>query len=247
MTITQMLRAAAMSTVLLAVPAFAPAASAADDKSDAPAAEAPAQSRGRLDPAALVERFETALKELALTDEQKAKAKEIVGKARRAVAEGKGEGRERLQAAARALADLRQDVNGLLTEPQRKALAEKLPLLARRAAGDAPAAMQQAIRAALEKLDLSADQKAKIKALNDEAQAKLKAVTEEARGQDESLAEKVRPILQEQREKLAQMLSGDQAPKFQAAVREHLEKLRGGRPATAGDDAEAGKKGGGTN
>ena len=242
------------AAALLFAPHAARLASAVDepakpaDAKDAP----PAEGRQRAGLAAMLDRVEAALKDLSLSDDQKDKAKALVAKAKDVVG-GAGEGgREKFQAAGRALADLKEGLGNVLSDDQKKALAEKVPFLAgghpgAGAGGGAqrPAVMQRAIEAAIEKVTLSDDQKAKLKAVVSDTQKKVREVVESGKVERDAMAEKIRPLLDAQRDKIAEILSADQLPKFQAAVREQVEKLRGdagGRPGARGGDRPAGDK-----
>lgn len=105
--------------------------------------------------------------------------------------------------------------------------------------------MQRAIQAALEKLEASDDQKAKLKAVVEDTQKKIRDVVESGKVEREAMAEKIKPLLDAQREKIAEILSADQLPKFLQAVREQLEKLGAspaGRPGARGGDKKADEK-----
>jgi Spy/CpxP family protein refolding chaperone len=199
----------------------------------------------------MLERIEGALKELNLSEEQKTKANELISKVRKSVA---GEGGGRVQAAMQSLTELRDGLKELLNDEQTKALAEKLPLLSRLGAaggpgggpggrpgapgarpgapggpgaGARPQVMQRAVQAALEKVDIPADAKAKIKAISEEMDKKAQAIIEEAKGDRAAIGEKLRPLMDERQKKLAEALSSEQLTKFREAVQEQLEKLRG--------------------
>jgi Spy/CpxP family protein refolding chaperone len=233
-----------MAAALMFAPAAARLARAADEPAKPAATETPkdappAEGRQRPQPGAMLERVEGALKELSLSDEQKEKVKALVAKTKEAMGDAGQGGRERLQAAGKALAALKEGLGDVLTEEQKKALAEKLPMLGR-GAGEAgrpgaaggtaqrPAVMQRAVQAALETLtDVTADQRAKLKAAVEDSQKKVREIIESTKGEREAIAEKVAPVLQAQREKFAEILSADQLTKFQAAVKEQMEKLRG--------------------
>jgi Spy/CpxP family protein refolding chaperone len=283
---SQTLRAAALSAALLLAPFPASFANAADEPAkpetkdvkpkeekpaDAPkAGEAPARPQrgggagggGRMDPAAMIERIDSALKELDLSQEQKTKANELIAKVKKTVA---GEDGGRLQAAMQAVTELRDGLKELLNDEQTKALAEKLPLLSRLGAaggpgggpgggpngrpggpgapgapggrpgapggagggGARPQALQRAVQAALEKVDLPADVKAKVKTLSEEMDKKAQTIIEEGKGDRAAIGEKLRPLMEERQKKMAEVLSPEQLTRFREAVQEQLEKMRG--------------------
>jgi len=135
-----------------------------------------ARQPGRMDPEAMLQRVETVLAELDLSAEQKTKVDQAVATAKKSLAAQKeSEARQRMQASMEALGDLRRDVESTLTEDQKRQFAEKMPARGGRP-GNAPggpggpggpdargAALNNALTAALEKADLTADQKAKVK------------------------------------------------------------------------------------
>ena len=112
--------------------------------------------------------------------------------------------------------------------------------------------MGRATNAALEKLDLSDEQKSKIKALNDGFEKRTREIIEQAGGDREQVGQKLRPLFEERREKMAEILTPEQMTQFQAAMREQMEKLRAeggpaGRPGAGrpgADGAGAGPRGG---
>ncbi|QOV91997.1 hypothetical protein [Humisphaera borealis] len=147
---------------------------------------------GRMDPNAMIERVQGVLAGMDLSAEQKTKIDEAVAAAKKSIAGQKeGEPRERIQATMTAMGELRSSIEATLNEEQRKVFAEKVP--ARRpgegrpgegrpgegrpegglgqarpgtpgAPGEGRGAMlTNALNAALEKTDLTADQKAKVK------------------------------------------------------------------------------------
>ena len=203
--------------------------------------------------------MENALKEVDLSALQRRSLAAAVAKARKAAGEQKpaagGDPRERMEQVQAVLSDLRESITDALSADQKKALDEKLPILSR---GARPAksggvdgrvgVMSRAADAALAKLDLSDEQKAKVRAVNEGLDKKTRELIEQAGGDREQVGRKIRPLLEERRDKMAEILTPEQMAKFQAEVREQMEKLRtkggpaagrpnAGRPGTEGPGA----------
>jgi Spy/CpxP family protein refolding chaperone len=139
---TRLLRIAALSATMLLTPTAARLVLAADEppktdvKDPKPAADAPERRPGaapggpegrRGDPAAMLERVESALNDLKLSEEQKTKARELLDKVHKSADENKGENAR--QGMMKSMQELREGLDGLLTEDQKKQLAEKAPFL----------------------------------------------------------------------------------------------------------------------
>ena len=142
-----------------------------------PDGEARAQGN-RMDPNAMIERVQAVLAGMDLSAEQKAKVDEAVAAAKKSIAGQKqGEPRERMQATTAAMGELRTSIEATLNEEQKKVFAEKVPARpaqgrpgeGRPGAPGAPggegrgAALANVLNAAMEKTDLTAEQKAKVK------------------------------------------------------------------------------------
>jgi hypothetical protein len=264
---TRFLRIAALSATMLLTPTAARLVLAADDapKTDAPKPDAkdntkpadgprrPGAAGGpegrRPDAAGMLERIESALNDLKLSEEQKTKARELLDKVHKAADEAKGDNAR--AGMGKMMTELREGLDGLLTEEQRKQLAEKAPFLAGggpggpgagrpggrpggpgapgggQGAGARPAVMQKAMAAALEKVGLSDEQKTKLKALSEEFEKKTRSIIEEGKGDRAAIGEKLRPLAEERRTKMAEILSTEQMTKFQTAIQEELQKARG--------------------
>lgn len=199
---------------------------------------------GRFEPAAILERVQTAVNDLKLSEEQKTKVEEAVTKAKKAfetlTKDTAAEGRDRLQSVTKVMGELKDSLTGTLNEEQFKMLMEKVPMFGRlvnRPAGDTgrPGAeagaqranLQRAMTAAMEKLNFTEEQKTKIKALNDQFETKYKALAEETKGDRAALGEKIRPMMEERRKQMQEILSSEQGQKLQEEVRLQMQKLRG--------------------
>ena len=89
-----------------------------------------------------------------------------------------------------------------------------------------------AFRAALAKLDLSADQQTKVDGILADAKAQLQALRGEGKtGDRAALRDKVRTILRETHDKLAAVLTPEQKAKLRELMKEHRQQTKpGGKP-----------------
>ena len=212
---------------------FPSATRAADEPAKEPPKERPAgEARpGMFDPAAMLDRVHSAVADMKLSDEQKTKIEAAFSKAKKELddlkADPKGETRERFQAGAKVMGELREAVRGTLTDDQRKELEQKLPLLGRGAG--AVGGMRQA----MQKLDLTDEQKAKIEAVTKEGREKMQALIQEHRDDPSAVRDKIRPLYEEMQKKVEDVLTPEQ--------KEKLKKLReeqGGGESSGGRTAE---------
>ena len=87
------------------------------------------------------------------------------------------------------------------------------------------------LKAALEKLDLTADQKAKIKAIVADTRTKLQALRAEAKsGGTDQIREKAKAIIKDAREQIAAVLT----PEQKAQLKSMKEKFQEGHDAKGG-------------
>ena len=182
-----------------------------------------------------VERFQRAVDELGLSDEQKAKfltrvedAREELKLVRDDFADASQ--RERGQAIRTVLQDLRQDLTADLTPEQQATLQEMIDR--RQAGGGGPGSglrMVQAVRS----LDLTAEQQPAVREAMMEARAKM----QEARADPTAAPdpEVARQIFADARRKVVAVLTPEQREQFRAA-------MQPGRPG--GADGERPRKGG---
>ena len=197
---------------------FASPSRAADEPAKEPAREAPkegpagAPRASLLDPAAMLDRFHSTVADLKLSDEQKTKVEAAFSKAKKELddlkADPKGEVRERLQASGRVIRDLRETVRGVLNEDQLKELQQKLPLLG------GTGGPLGGLRQAMEKLDLTAEQKAKIEAATKEGRDKIQALIQEHRDDPAAIRDKIRPLYEEMQKKVEDVLTPEQKEKL---------------------------------
>jgi Spy/CpxP family protein refolding chaperone len=180
--------------------------------------------------------------ELKLTDEQKAKVDAIFKTAKDDLDAMKSklealEPRERMAEARQFLDDVRNQVAGALDETQKaeldKKLAEDGRVRARQQAGadrrspaTRPAARGNFVEQLTEnlaKLDLSDEQKAKVRSLMDDARQKGQQLREEIRNGGADAREKARELFAQTREQLSQVLSAEQRDKLR-------DLMQGGAP-----------------
>lgn len=200
---------------------------------------------GRVDPATLIERLKTNVLSLDLTPEQKTQVEAIFKTAADDVATARREGegkepRERADAVRGALQGLREKVAGVLSEEQMTALREKMQQ-AVRTAGNAGGRMREA----LAQLELSDEQKEKVRALTSEMQPKLEAARAEAQQAGEQARGKLRDLMRENRQKLMEILTPEQREKLRELLPEGGRGPGGGGrgPGGAGPGGAAGPGG----
>lgn len=182
------------------------------------AASRPGERRGG-EGFSLLERAQKMVNDLKLSDEQKEKVSEIFDKAREDARSMRQDlanvsPQERGDRIREFVSSLREKIGGVLTDEQKKEFQQKMQELRGGAAGGAGGGMVDRLRDSLQKLDLSDEQRAKIKDLFEEVQSKVQQAREEADGQADQMREKIRPIAQDAREKLQSILTADQQKKL---------------------------------
>ena len=213
----------------------------------------------------LLERARSAMEGLNLTDDQKSKVEEIFKKARTDFEAMRPDlqtmdPQVRYQKIGEFVKGVREELSQVLTADQRAEMDKKLaqgqqnfrgaPPTSAPAGGAArgagprtgqnggPFSYFDKLRDNLSKLDLTDDQKAKIKELGDDLKAKGQALREEAQNGGQGVREKVRDLFQETRQKLAGILTPDQQEKLREMMG------RPGDPPTTGPAGGAGRVGG---
>ena len=153
--------------------------------------------------------------------------------------------RERMQQLQEFFKSVYQDVGAELTEVQRSEMQKKLEQLrpnrerggfgggnssptsapsrehasnARPPAGNDGAARLERLRGTLESLDLTDDQKSKVKAMLDDIRDRAQSLREEARNGSQDAREKLRNLSGEVREKLVDILTPDQLVKLREMI-----------------------------
>jgi Spy/CpxP family protein refolding chaperone len=172
-------------------------------------------------PSQAVETMQKQVNELKLSDDQKTKLdaifKEAETQAKTVASESESlQGRERMQKVTGFSRDLREKVNGVLTEEQRQTLRKN----------QATAMAKQMVegqRRRLGELDLSADQKTKVDAVLADAEKKMADAAAQAQpadaqgggggGRGGPMAE----VMRDTREKINQILTPEQQQKLQAS------------------------------
>ena len=178
-------------------------------------------------PTQAVETMQKQVNELKLADDQKTKLdaifKEAETQAKTVASEAESlQGRERMQKVAGFTRDLREKVNGVLTEEQRQTLRKN----------QATAMAKQMVegqRRRLGELDLSADQKTKVDAVLADAEKKMADAAAQAQPADAGGAAgggqggvarggPMMEVMRDTREKINQILTPEQQQKLQASA-----------------------------
>jgi Spy/CpxP family protein refolding chaperone len=130
--------------------------------------------------------------------------------------------------------NVKADVEAELTDTQRASFQEQMAEIEKQATADNPTGSRQGpgvaivdrLRTGVEKLDLSADQQPKVKALFDDLRVKVQAMIEKARESEtdpEIIRGEVRAILEDGRAQLAEILTPEQL----GQLREHMSQGQG--------------------
>ena len=180
-------------------------------------------------PARMLQRMQESFGDLNLSDEQKSKVQAIIDKAKpqlEALAKETAslEPRERATKMREAVQPVREELMSVLDETQRQKLREKME--AARAAGGGGGGgrgglpMLQNLKANLEQLGLSEDQKKQVDALIADTEKQFAAIRAEAGGQGNAGAPggearaKFREVMQANRKKLNEILTPEQQQKL---------------------------------
>ena len=216
-----------------------------------PAADAPAgrearrgEGRGRrMDPQRMLDRMVASFAELNLSDEQKAKVREIVDKAKpklEALAketEGKEPG-ERMAKVREVAQPIREELMGVLDETQRQRLRERMEAVRQPRGGRGGPQMIERMRENFGKLDLSNEQKKQVEALLSETEKQIAAIRDEAAkapaaagGAGGETRAKFRELMQANRKRLNEILTPEQRQKLREMT---PRRDGGGAPGGAG-------------
>ena len=229
------------------------AATASSQDEAKPAADAPAgrearrgEGRGRrMDPQRMLDRMVASFAELNLSDEQKAKVREIVDKAKpklEALAketEGKEPG-ERMAKVREVAEPIREELMGVLDETQRQRLRERMEAVRQPRGGRGGPQMIERMRENFGKLDLSDEQKKQVEALLSETEKQIAAIRAEAAkapatgGAGSETRAKFRELMQANRKRLNEILTPEQRQKLR-----EMTPRRDGGGAPGGGDAPA--------
>ncbi|MEA2710709.1 MAG: hypothetical protein QOF78_3310 [Phycisphaerales bacterium] len=176
--------------------------------------------------AAMLERAREAAADLKLTPEQKSKVEKIFTNARAELEQMKSqlesmEMRDRMAEAREFLDGVRADLAFVLTPEQRQQIQQKFEQL-RDAAPTfpPPGAVAERLREAIPKLKLSDDQALKVKTLFDDARERGDALRQQIAAGDADARIRGRELMQETRDKLAEILTPEQQQKLRELLRQ---------------------------
>jgi Spy/CpxP family protein refolding chaperone len=171
----------------------------------------------------MLDRFRAAVSELKLSDEQKGKIDTMFEDAQsqlKKIREGaSGERQELLKKTMEVFGKLRKDVAGVLDDDQKEKLKGKFEKLFQRG-GAAGGDMVGRLKAAIEKLNLTDEQKTKIHDLLEEAGKKAKDLRAQAENGGTEARDKLRDLLTETREKIGVILTEEQKQKLQESLQQ---------------------------
>ena len=207
----------------LAAPTFSHAAAPA--KPDTPATR-PARQQGD----AQVNRMGRAAETLELTDEQKAQIKDFVTKANKEVEEVKldyaGASRQELAGALRGVyEDLKQNILSVLTDAQKPKFEQ-----AANQRGGGQGGRGGNMMAAMQQLDLSDEQKTKIRTIIQDSREQMQTLRQDGNGGDrQAMREKYRTLMEQTRTKVNDVLTDEQKAKLKELMPEGGQGGRRGR------------------
>lgn len=183
-------------------------------------------NNGRPDPAQMLKLQRERLDQLNLTDDQKKKLDDLYAAASEDLKKADAGDR---QAIVKVMSDFREKIAGVLTDEQKA----KMPQRGQGGAGGPGAGggprgnMADRLQAALDKVDLSSDQKEKVKPIIDDVRKKFEELRSQLQGGDRAaMREKFTALMNDTRDKLKEILTPEQGEKLRAA-------LQAGRPGGA--------------
>ena len=204
-----------------ALPVWAEDAKAPEKPSDPPPpparAAANSEPGGRGDPGAMLDAARARLDTLNLTDEQRKSVDAAYASAKDEIKKAMGgDSQERAPALRKTMADLREKVGAALTDEQKAKMAEARGGAAGAGRAGSPIAMLQG---ALDRAELTADQKEKVKPVMEEAKKKFDDLRSQIQGGDRAaVREKYTSAMNDLRDKLKGILTPEQAEKVKATM-----------------------------
>lgn len=181
-------------------------------------------------PSAALERLKARLGEIGLTAEQKAKVEKLIAETAEEVKAAEKKLQESMQA-------FRKDLEGILDEQQLKKLGE---LTRPPGPGGGGTQMLQRLRDSMEKLDLTAEQKEKIKTTFDGLREKARDLMENHRDKPEEMRAALRELFEDARVKAGEILT----PEQKAKLKELMPPRDGERGAGGDRPRDGGREGG---
>lgn len=230
----RLLVTACLSLGCASLPAFAQPADSKPNRPDG-------QGQGRPDAGQFLQRARERLNELNLTDEQKKKVDEIYASGAEDLKKLRDlDPQERRPKMMELMTGLREKVAAVLTDEQKKKFAEMGP--GGRGGPGGAGGVGARLEESLQKLDLTAEQKAKIKPVVEDVKKKFEELRSQIAGgggDRQAMREKVMALLEETRDKLKEILTPEQATKLK-----ELMMPPGGAGGGAGEGRRPGAGGG---
>ncbi len=218
----QLLMTGCLTMAIASLQARAEDSKPADKPADAPPTRPQA---GRLDPSQIFKMQRERLDQLNLTDDQKKKLDEIYTNAEAELKKADDGDRS---AFAKAMKDVREKTREVLTDEQ------KSNLPAARATGGPIMNVIDRLETSLGKLDLSAEQKAKVEPVLADAKKKFAELRSQLQSGDRTaMREKFKTAMDETRDKLKEILTPQQAAKLKADLDAVRTGAAAGRPGAA--------------
>ena len=166
----------------------------------------------RPEPSRWLTRMRSALDGLQLSDDQKQKVDGFFSDAEKGLKQAKDEAgddrRELMQKSREVFSHLREQVSSVLSDDQKQALRDKL-------FNQLPAEMMNRLKASLEKLGLSDEQKQKVNDILADTQKQLEDLHKSADQTASETRTKVRDLLRSTREKIQSVLTDEQKQKLE--------------------------------
>ena len=186
-------------------------------------------------PSAMLQRLKDRLADLKLTDEQKTKVEALITKTAEEVKATETKLQESMQAFAK-------DLEAILDEEQLKK-AKELTRQGQGPMGMGGGQMIQRMQDAAAKLDLTAEQKEKLKTAFDTLKEDAKELLEKNRNDPQAMREAMRDLMDRARTKAQDILTPEQAQKLRDALRPP-DGGRGGAGGAGGREGGRGRDGG---
>lgn len=167
------------------------------------------------------------IEQLGLTEEQKAQMQPVLQELREAIKEARtAEGPDRAQKMRDAMSAAREKMAGILTPEQQEKLRE-LTQQRQGQGGMAQGGFIGRLKQAVEELNLTDEQKAKVNEIVESYRGQFEAIRKEHAGDAKAIMEAVRPLVAEMRAKVTEVLTPEQAAELKTKLMSGAGERRG--------------------